>query len=63
MFTPFFRKAPVRNLDDAKACDQQAPARLFVRIIAMRFDSYLQSEQCKGCYSQTVYGSKGYFLI
>ncbi len=28
--------------------------RLFVRIIAMRFDSYLQNEQSKGRYSQTV---------
>jgi oxygen-independent coproporphyrinogen-3 oxidase len=28
--------------------------RLFVRIIAMRFDSYLQAEQSKGRYSQTV---------
>lgn len=29
MFTPFFRKAPVRNLDDSKACDQKAHARYF----------------------------------
>ena len=29
MFTPFFRKEPVRNLDDSKACDQQAHARYF----------------------------------
>jgi glutamate-1-semialdehyde 2,1-aminomutase len=29
MFTPFFRKDPVRNLDDSKACDQQAHARYF----------------------------------
>jgi len=28
--------------------------RLFVRIIAMRFDAYLQTEQRKGRYSQTV---------
>ena len=28
--------------------------RLFVRIIAMRFDAYLQAEQRKGRYSQTV---------
>lgn len=28
--------------------------RLFVRIVAMRFDAYLQSEQRKGRYSQTV---------
>jgi glutamate-1-semialdehyde 2,1-aminomutase len=29
MFTPFFRRDPVRNLDDSKACDQQAHARYF----------------------------------
>ncbi len=29
MFTPFFRKAPVRNLDDSKACDQKAHAAYF----------------------------------
>ena len=29
MFTPFFRKEPVRNLYDSKACDQQAHARYF----------------------------------
>ncbi len=29
MFTPFFRKEPVRNLDDSKACDQQAHAAYF----------------------------------
>jgi glutamate-1-semialdehyde 2,1-aminomutase len=29
MFTPFFRKEPVHNLDDSKACDQQAHARYF----------------------------------
>ena len=29
MFTPFFRKEPVRNLDDSKSCDQQAHARYF----------------------------------
>ncbi len=28
--------------------------RLFVRIIAMRFDAYIQTEQRKGRYSQTV---------
>lgn len=29
LFTPFFRKDPVRNLNDAKACDQKAHARYF----------------------------------
>ncbi|VGO15970.1 Glutamate-1-semialdehyde 2,1-aminomutase [Pontiella desulfatans] len=29
MFTPFFRKAAVRNLDDSKACDQKAHAAYF----------------------------------
>ncbi len=29
MFTPFFRKEAVRNLDDSKACDQQAHAAYF----------------------------------
>jgi len=29
MFTPFFRKEPVRNLDDSKACDQKAHAHYF----------------------------------
>jgi hypothetical protein len=28
--------------------------RLFVRIVAMRFDAYLQNEQRMGRYSQTV---------
>jgi glutamate-1-semialdehyde 2,1-aminomutase len=34
MFTPFFRKEPVRNLDDSKACDQQAHARYFHHMLA-----------------------------
>ncbi|MEI6891414.1 MAG: glutamate-1-semialdehyde 2,1-aminomutase [Pontiella sp.] len=29
MFTPFFRKDPVHNLDDSKACDQTAHAAYF----------------------------------
>jgi glutamate-1-semialdehyde 2,1-aminomutase len=29
MFTPFFRKEAVRNLDDSKACDQKAHAAYF----------------------------------
>lgn len=29
MFTPFFRKKTVRNLDDSKACDQKAHAAYF----------------------------------
>ncbi|MDH3981907.1 MAG: glutamate-1-semialdehyde 2,1-aminomutase, partial [Kiritimatiellaceae bacterium] len=29
MFTPFFRKEPIRNLDDSKACDQKAYAAYF----------------------------------
>ncbi len=29
MFTPFFRKEPVCNLDDSKACDQKAHAAYF----------------------------------
>ncbi|QBG48876.1 glutamate-1-semialdehyde-2,1-aminomutase [Verrucomicrobia bacterium S94] len=29
MFTPFFRKKAVRNLDDSKACDQKAHAAYF----------------------------------
>lgn len=29
MFTPFFRREAVRNLDDSKACDQQAHAAYF----------------------------------
>ncbi|WP_372794378.1 glutamate-1-semialdehyde 2,1-aminomutase [Pontiella sp.] len=29
MFTPFFRKEPVHNLDDSKACDQKAHAAYF----------------------------------
>jgi len=29
MFTPFFRKETVHNLDDSKACDQKAHAAYF----------------------------------
>ena len=34
MFTPFFRKDPVRNLDDSKACDQKAHANYFHHMLA-----------------------------
>ncbi|MEN7972709.1 MAG: glutamate-1-semialdehyde 2,1-aminomutase [Verrucomicrobiota bacterium] len=37
MFTPFFRKEPVRNLDDSKACDQQAHARYFHHMLDRGF--------------------------
>jgi len=37
MFTPFFRAAPVRNLDDSKACDQQAHARYFHHMLDCGF--------------------------
>ena len=37
MFTPFFRKAPVQNLDDSKACDQQAHARYFHHMLDSGF--------------------------
>ncbi len=57
-------KADIASLDDLEADGllRREPGglhvtplgRLFVRIIAMRFDSYLQNEQSKGRYSQTV---------
>ncbi|MCK5676575.1 MAG: aminotransferase class III-fold pyridoxal phosphate-dependent enzyme, partial [Verrucomicrobia bacterium] len=37
MFTPFFRRNPVRNLDDSKACDQQAHARYFHHMLDSGF--------------------------
>lgn len=37
MFTPFFRKAPVRNLADAKACDTKAHARYFHHMLDAGF--------------------------
>ena len=37
MFTPFFRKDAVRNLDDSKACDQQAHARYFHHMLDSGF--------------------------
>jgi glutamate-1-semialdehyde 2,1-aminomutase len=37
MFTPFFRKEPVRNLDDSKACDQKAHARYFHHMLEAGF--------------------------
>ncbi len=57
-------KAEIASLDDLEADGlvQRETAglhvtplgRLFIRIIAMRFDAYLQNEQRKGRYSQTV---------
>jgi oxygen-independent coproporphyrinogen-3 oxidase len=57
-------KADIASLDDLEADGllqrektglRVTPlGRLFVRIIAMRFDAYIQSEQRKGRYSQTV---------
>ncbi len=62
-FTDYF-KADLASLDDLEAdglLRREANGlrvtplgRLFVRIIAMRFDAYLQAEQRKGRYSQTV---------
>ena len=37
MFTPFFRKEAVHNLDDSKACDQQAHARYFHHMLDAGF--------------------------
>ncbi len=37
MFTPFFRTAPVHNLDDSKACDQKAHARYFHHMLDAGF--------------------------
>jgi oxygen-independent coproporphyrinogen-3 oxidase len=57
-------KADLESLDDLEADGllqreehglRVTPlGRLFIRIIAMRFDAYLQAEQRKGRYSQTV---------
>lgn len=57
-------KAEISSLDDLEADGlvKREPGglhvtplgRLFVRIVAMRFDAYLQAEQRKGRYSQTV---------
>ncbi|WP_372845587.1 oxygen-independent coproporphyrinogen III oxidase [Pontiella sp.] len=62
-FADYF-KAEIASLDDLEADGlvRRAPdglhvtplGRLFVRIVAMRFDAYLQGEQPKGRYSQTV---------
>lgn len=62
-FTEYF-KADLASLDDLEADGllqreedglRVTPlGRLFIRIIAMRFDAYLQKEQRKGRYSQTV---------
>jgi glutamate-1-semialdehyde 2,1-aminomutase len=37
MFTPFFRTEPVHNLDDSKACNQQAHANYFHRMLDAGF--------------------------
>ncbi len=37
VFTPFFRREPVRNLTDAKDCDTRAFARLFVALVERGF--------------------------
>jgi len=37
MFTPFFRTEPVHNLDDSKACNQQAHADYFHRMLDAGF--------------------------
>jgi oxygen-independent coproporphyrinogen-3 oxidase len=62
-FTEHF-KADIASLDDLEVdglvrrekegLHVTPLGRLFVRIVAMRFDSYLQSEQRMGRYSQTV---------
>ena len=62
-FADYF-KADIASLDDLEADGlvQREPGglhvtplgRLFVRIVATRFDAYLQAEQRKGRYSQTV---------
>ena len=39
MFTPFFRKEPVTNLTEAKACDQKAHARYFHHMLSEGFTS------------------------
>jgi oxygen-independent coproporphyrinogen-3 oxidase len=62
-FADYFR-ADIASLDDleadglvrreAKGLHVTPLGRLFVRIVAMRFDAYLQTEQRKGRYSQTV---------
>jgi len=62
-FSEYF-KADIASLDDLEVdglvrresggLHVTPLGRLFVRIVAMRFDAYLQSDQRKGRYSQTV---------
>lgn len=48
VFTPFFRRDPVRNLDDAKACDTKAYARFFNRMLKHGF--YLPPAQFEAAF-------------
>jgi glutamate-1-semialdehyde 2,1-aminomutase len=48
VFTPFFRRAPVRNLDDAKRCDTTAYARFFNGMLERGF--YLPPAQFEAAF-------------
>jgi glutamate-1-semialdehyde 2,1-aminomutase len=48
VFTPFFRREPVRNLDDAKACDTKAYARFFNGMLERGF--YLPPAQFEAAF-------------
>ena len=48
VFTPFFGKGPIRNLDDAKACDTSAYARFFNGMLERGF--YLPPAQFEAAF-------------
>jgi glutamate-1-semialdehyde 2,1-aminomutase len=48
VFTPFFRRGPVRNLDDAKTCDTAAYAAFFRGMLERGF--YLPPAQFEAAF-------------
>jgi glutamate-1-semialdehyde 2,1-aminomutase len=56
VFTPFFRKEPVRNLTDAKACDTAAYARFFHRMLDQGI--YLPPSQFELSFLSTAHTDK-----
>jgi glutamate-1-semialdehyde 2,1-aminomutase len=53
VFTPFFRREPVRNLDDAKACDTKAYARFFNEMLKRGF--YLPPAQFEAAFISSAH--------
>ena len=56
MFTPFFKKEPIKNLADAKSCNHQKYAQFFHHMIKKGF--YLPPSGYEVCFISAAHNEK-----